>query len=83
MDADQIAGAKTKIREIIQGECAKTLIDIDSYTSMATAHPYASHEDIEHAIQISRSIQDTISSIKSDALIKIDNIASRMQKNSI
>ncbi len=83
MDSDQIIGAKTKIKEIIQNECAKTLIDIDSYTSMATAHPYASHEDIEHAIQISRAAQDSLSLIKSDALIKIDNIARDMQTQNI
>ena len=83
MDADQIAGAKTKIKEIIQDEYAKTMIDIDSYTSMATAHPYASHEDVERAIQISRAAQDALSSIKSNALIKIDNIAKEMQTDNI
>jgi len=83
MDADQIASAKTKIKEIIQDECAKTLIDIDNYTSMATAHPYASPEDVENAIKISRTAQDVLSSVKSDALIKIDNIAKAMQNDTI
>lgn len=83
MDADQISGAKAKIKEMIQDECAKAIINIDNYTSMATAHPYASHEDVERAIGASRAAQDAISSIKSDALIKIDNIAKEMQTNNL
>ena len=83
MDADQITTAKAKIKEAIADACAKALIDIASYTSMAPSHPYASHEDVERAITTSRAAQDAVSTIKSDALIKIDNIAKEMQTDNL
>ena len=83
MDADQITTAKAKIKETIADACAKALIDIDSYTGMATSHPYASPEDVERAIMTSRAAQDAVSTIKSDALINIDNIAKEMQTDNL
>ncbi len=83
MDADQIADAKTKMKESVADACAKALIDIESYTGMATSHPYASHQDVARAIAANRAAQDAVSMSKSNALIQVDNIAKEMQTDNL
>lgn len=70
-----------KTRDAVKNESAKTLIDIDAYTAMATSHPYAAHEDIQQAIEVSRRAQDAVSEIKSNALLALDGLLKERQNN--
>lgn len=72
IDALNLLAGKTK--ELIKNESAKSLIDIDNYTGMATARSYAAHSDIQQAIEASRDAKDAITELKSAAIIEIDNI---------
>lgn len=74
MDIDALNLLASKMKELIKNESAKSLIDIDNYTGMATGRSYAAHDDIQRAIEASRSAKDMISELKSAAIIEIDNI---------
>lgn len=74
MDIDALNLFAGKTKEFIKNESAKSLIDIDNYTGMATGRSYAAHDDIQQAIEASRSAKDMISELKSAAIIEIDNI---------
>ena len=74
MEIDALNLLANKTKELIKNESAKALIDIDNYTGMATGHSYAAHDDIQQAIEVSRSAKDAISELKSAVIIEIDNI---------
>lgn len=74
MEIDALNVLASKTKELIKNESAKSLIDIDNYTGMATGRSYAAHEDIQQAIEASRSAKDAITAFKSAAIIEIDNI---------
>ncbi len=74
MDVEALQLLAGKIKELIKNESAKSLIDIDTYSAMATGHSYAVNDDIQHAIETSRSAKDEITELKSATIIEIDNI---------
>ena len=78
-DLDKIESVKAKAKDLINDQAARALVDAESYTSRATSHQYASHENIEKAIVASRVAKDAILEAKSSAIIKIDNIAKNIQ----
>ena len=71
---DDVTPMTLQMKDMIKRDTAKALIDLDTYTVMVTSHPYASHDYIQQAITASRTVQDRISEIKSDALRAIDAI---------
>lgn len=74
MDIDALHVLADKTKELIKNESARSFIDIDNYTGMATGRAYATHDDLERAIEASRSAKDAITELKSSAIIEIDNI---------
>lgn len=74
MDIEALNLLAGKTKELIKNESAKSLIDIDSYAAMATGHSYAASDDLEQAIETSRSSKDKITELKSASVIEIDNI---------
>lgn len=74
MDVDALNLLAGKTKELIKNESAKSLIDIDSYAAMATGHSYAAADDLEQAIETSRSAKDKVTELKSASIIEIDNI---------
>lgn len=78
---EEFAQGVAKARDAVKNESAKTLIDIDAYTSMATSHPYAANDDIQQAIEVSRRAQDAVSEIKSNTLLALDAVIKEQQNN--
>ena len=78
-DLDKIESVKAKAKDLINDQAARALVDAESYTSRATSHQYASHENIEKAIVASRAAKDAVLEAKSSAIIKIDNIVKDIQ----
>lgn len=78
-DLDKIESVKVKAKDLINDQAARALVEVETYTSRATSHQYASHENIEKAIAASRAAKDAILEAKSTAIIKIDNIVKNAQ----
>ncbi|OGD23252.1 hypothetical protein A2Z10_03545 [Candidatus Azambacteria bacterium RBG_16_47_10] len=73
MDLDAAAALAAKAKESVREESGRVLAEIDAYAALATGNPYATHDDIQEAIEASRAAQDAVSEIKSAAIIGIDN----------
>lgn len=80
-DLEKIEATKSKAKELINDQTAKTLADVESYTARVTSHQNASSDNIEKAIAAGRNARDMILEAKSNAIIKIDNIAKNIQTN--
>lgn len=76
---DELSLLASRTKDLIKAESAKALVEIDTYTAMATGHAYAAHEDIQRAIEVSRKTQDAISEIKSSAVIAIDKVVKEQE----
>lgn len=74
MDRDAAAALAAKVKESVKEECGRVLAEIDTYAALATSNSYATHDDVQGAIEASREAQDTISEIKSAAILAIDNV---------
>lgn len=74
MDLDAAAALAAKAKESVKEENGRVLAEIDAYAALATGNSYASHDDIQGAIEASRTAQDEISEAKSTAILAIDNV---------
>lgn len=74
MDLDAAAALAAKAKESVRDECGRVLAEVDAYAGLATGNRYASHDDIQGAIEATRAAQDVISEVKSAAIIAIDNV---------
>jgi len=70
---ENISEVIMRLKDSIKRESAKALTDVDTYTAMVTAHPFAMHEDIERAIEVSRKAHDALTELKSAAVVATDN----------
>lgn len=73
MDLEAAALLAIKAKESVKEECGRVLAEIDAYAALATSNSYATHDDIQAAIETSRSAQDAISEVKSAAILAIDS----------
>jgi len=69
MEIDALNLLAGKVKDLIKNESAKALVDFDTYTSMATGHSYAAHDDIQQAIEAARGAKDAVSELKSAVII--------------
>lgn len=80
MELDAAATLAAKAKESVKEESARVLSEIDVYAALATSNPYAAHDDIQMAIDASRTAQDAVSEVKSAAILAIDNVVKEISQ---